>query len=84
MKAQLSPAHDTSYTAASGPEADTLVTSGPGHGICEAHSQAAEWPCSTETEAYIEAAVAAIKVNNMRNRQCLVLTSYLAASRPAL
>ena len=68
MKAQPSPARDTSYTAASGPEADTLMTSRPGHGICEAHSLAAEWPCSTETEAYIEAAVAAIKVNKMRNR----------------
>ena len=68
MKAQPSPARDTSYTAASGPEADTLMTLGPGHGICEAHSLAAEWPCSTETEAYIEAAVAAIKVNKMRNR----------------
>ena len=67
MKAQPSPANDTSYTAASGSEADTLKTSGAGHGICEARSQAAEWPCNTETEAYIEAAVAAIKTNKMRN-----------------
>ena len=67
MKAQPSPANDTSYIAASGSEADTLMTSGPGHGICEARSQAAWWPCSTETEACIEAAVAAIKINKMRH-----------------
>ena len=59
MKVEASPAHCTSYTAAWGAEAGTLVTSGPGHdnpGSCEADSQAAEWPYSTETGAYIEAA----------------------------
>ena len=59
MMAEASPAHYTSYTAASGPEADTLMTSEPGPdipGSCEAGSLAAEWPYSTETGAYTEAA----------------------------